>query len=129
MRIDLADDNDNWRKWGALVRDFIVSPETRPGSTADLNTLMKNRGIAGNVAGPDRPVQFVEYADDGVFYLALPSRAMLEQKLPTITAGPFPLPAFYTVAFGGAAEVSLSQDEAESFALRRIGEYTINFCC
>jgi hypothetical protein len=129
MRINLADDNENWRKWGALVRDFILQPETRPCSTDALNALMKVKGIVGNVPGQDRPVNVIDYDDDGIFYLALPSRTMLETKVLTIGPGPYPLPAFYTVAFGGAPEVGLAQDEAESFALRRIGEYTINFCC
>jgi len=129
MRINVTDDNENWRKWGALVVDWILQPGTRPASTSAMNAQMQDKGIDGNVPGEDRPVNFVDYDDAEIFYLALPSRAMLEKKLPTVQAGPYPLPAFYTVAFGGAPEANLSKEECDAFAYRRIGEYVVNFCC
>jgi hypothetical protein len=129
MRVNLTDDNENWRKWGALVVDWIKNPGNRPANTDAINQQMTDKGIAGNVPGENRPVAFVDYDDQGVFYIALPSKAMLKSKLPTIQPGPYPLPAFYTVAFGGATEASLSTGECDAFAYRRIGEYVINFCC
>jgi hypothetical protein len=128
MRVELADDNDNWRKWGALVRDWITGKAERPASTGELNELMARKGITGQVPGPDRPVQMVDYPDDGIFYIPLPSARMLAEKMETVKAGNYPLPAFYAVAFGGANEAGLAQEEADAFALRRIGEYTINMC-
>jgi hypothetical protein len=41
---------------------------------------------------------------------------------------PYPLPAFYSVCFGGAAEVALSLQELLDMEARRIGEYVINEC-
>jgi hypothetical protein len=91
---------------------------------------MQNNGITGDVPGDDRPVEFIDYPDGGNLYIPLPSKRMLAEKIAaTVHAGPYPLPMFYAVAFGGAAKANLTEDESLAFALRRIGEYTINQCC
>ena len=129
MRVIIADDDENWRKWGELVVSWINNPLTRPATTSALKTIMRQKTIAGDVPGADRAIEFVDYADNGPLYLALPSVAMLAAKLATVTFGPYPLPGFYTIAFGGATKVNLTPAVSLAFALRRIGEYVVNECC
>jgi len=54
---------------------------------------------------------------------------MRDEKLQTVTSGPYPLPLFYDTAYAGAARANLSAQESRDFAIRRIGEYTVNECC
>jgi hypothetical protein len=130
MRINIDDDNENWRKWGELVKSWVDQPNTRPADTPELAAQMAQNGINGDIPGPGRPVDFVDYGDDGPLMISLPSQQMLKEKLDPLSYGPYPLlPGFYAVAFGGAAKATLTAQETFAFALRRIGEYTINECC
>jgi hypothetical protein len=133
MRVQIDDDNDNWRKWGELVESWINDPTKKPGTTDALKAQMAASGVQGTVPGAPRPVTINFYPDDpnnDPLVIWLPSQGMLAAKLGTIPpAGPYPLPKFYDVAYGGAARANLTADQCEAFALQRVGEYTINECC
>jgi hypothetical protein len=136
MQVDIQDDAENWRRWGDLVRSWIFNPNTRPETTADMQSQMNDNNIAGQVPGPVRKVKFVDYDDDKL-YISLPSTTMVlndESDLNAIAGRPpgqrkYPLPNFYAIAFGGAAaEADLSGSEMLAFGRRRLGEYTIQEC-
>jgi hypothetical protein len=133
MRIQIVDDNDNWRKWGELVEIWVRDPAKQPATTDDLKMQMSANGVVGTVPGASRPVRFIPYPDDPIsdpLTIALPTEAMLDAKLATIPpTGTYPLPKFYDVAYGGTSRAILTADQRETFALQRIGEYTINECC
>jgi len=130
MRVIIDDDNDNWRKWGDLLLSWVDQTEkNRPTTTGGLQKMMQDKGIKGSVPGPDRKFELIDYSEEGTLYVGLPSAAMLREKLSTVTEGAYPLPLFYKVAFGGAAEVNLTREESLAFAVRRIGEYVVNQCC
>jgi hypothetical protein len=62
-----------------------------------------------------------------------PERRNDESDLRAIAARPpgqwkYPLPNFYAIAFGGATEIDLSENEMLAFGRRRLGEYTIQEC-
>ena len=135
MRVNISDDNENWCKWGQLVLDWITGSETRPTSTSELNALLKTKGINGVVPGPDRPLLIRDYSDD-IVYIYLPSEKMLGDKLATTHSDPastiqepYPLPLFYNAAYEAPVRAIMSPEERRKFALRRIGEYTVNECC
>jgi len=132
MRVVITDTNENWAKWGGLIMTWVRHPAKRPNTTTDMLAQMKAEGIDGQVPGPARQVQFIGYDEGGnntPLTIALPNEAMLEAKLSTIHAGVYPIPAFYDLVYGGAKRVSFTDDQKNAFALRRIGEYTINECC
>jgi hypothetical protein len=126
MQITIADDNENWHKWGALVLDWVEGRMPRPRTTSELSDMIALRGIVGHVNGPVRPVVFFERSVDGPVDIVLPSSQELQAALGATSAGPFPLPGFYDVAYGGALRAFLSSDEAEAFAIRRAGESAID---
>ncbi len=87
------------------------------------------------VPGPDRPLLIKDYSDD-IVYIYLPSKKMLDAKLETTHSGPsatsqepYPLPLFYNTAYEAPVRAIMSPEERRKFALRRIGEYTVNECC
>jgi hypothetical protein len=133
MRIQIVDDNDNWLKWGNLVQLWIDDPKTRPSNVGELKAQFERNGIYATVAGADsRLVQIQSYDDapDGTLLLMVPTAAMRDAKLGTVTPGPYTnMPLFYDIAFAGAARASLSAPQARDFAVRRIGEYSVNECC
>ncbi len=132
MRIQIQDDNQNWLNWGTLVVSWIQNPGTRPATVGDLKAQLAPRGVIATVAGPDnRQVSILNYSDNlaDPLMLVLPTQAMLNAKLATVTSGAYPLPLFYDIAYAGAARANLSAQESEDFAFRRIGEYTVNECC
>jgi hypothetical protein len=135
MQVDIQDDPDNWLKWGELVRSWVFQPNTRPANTADMQTQMNDSQIVGHVPGPTRPVKFIDYDDDKL-YFPLPSTTMVlndESELHVIAGHGqgqrhYPLPTFYAIAFGAKPEVDLSDTEMLAFGKRRLGEYTIQEC-
>jgi hypothetical protein len=132
MRVVITDEDDNWRRWGALLLTWVHNPACRPNTTGELLAQFKTNGIDGKVPGPNRPVQFIGYDEGGTntpLTIALPNKAMLDAKLATIPVGIYPIPKFYDLVYGGAPRVSFTEAERDAFELRRIGEYTINECC
>jgi len=73
----------------------------------------------------------VSYADYGdALVIAIPGPEMRDHKLSTVQAGTYGnMPLFYDIAYAGAPRANLSAQEAHDFAVRRIGEYTVNECC
>ncbi len=139
MRIKLKDDNDNYLRWGKLVeiwiRDKTIPPATWPSTVADLRRQLQDNNIDATVEGADdRPVSILKYQDDPAqaLMLVLPTEKMLDAQLAKVGPGPYTrelMPSFVDIAYGGAARVNLSKQEADDFAIRRVGEYTINECC
>jgi len=145
MQINFPSDNENWKKWGALVKSWVDDPLKRPYDTSQLLTQMHAAGIDETQVtitgvtpdGPPRSIQFVPYSDTGYLYIPLPTKAMVdaaEARLHAIAQKApgqrhYPLPEFYAVAFGPTATVvEMSENELMDFRLRRLGEYTINEC-
>jgi hypothetical protein len=141
-RIAITDDNENWLKWGRLVREWINDPQKRPTNVGQLRDQWNQHGISATVDDAPgstpgtRKVEIEEYSDDPrePVEIYIPSRAMLAAKLEFIgrQPGPYPyslMPLFYNTAFAEARRADLSVAEKEAFALRRIGEYTVNECC
>jgi hypothetical protein len=133
MRVKIHDDNQNWLNWGNLVQKWINDPGSRPNTVGELRGNLQQYEICAEVVGDDtRLVAIQSYTDDPTETLRImvPSAAARDAKLSTVTAGPYHnLPLFYDIAFGGAPRANLSQEEAINFAIRRIGEYSVNECC
>jgi hypothetical protein len=133
MRIQIVDDNDNWLKWGNLVQMWIDDGESRPTDVRELRAQLNGKGIKAEVAGADdRLVQIQSYDDspDGTLVIMVPTSGMRDAKMATVGPGPYAnMPLFYDIAFAGAARANLSAQEARDFAVRRIGEYSVNECC
>jgi hypothetical protein len=133
MRIQIRDDNENWLNWGNLVQTWIEDSKTRPATVGDLRAQLVKKGIYANVAGTDdRAVEIMSYEEayNKALVIAIPSPSMRNDKLATVTPGPYGnMPLFYDIAFAGAPRANLSAQEAHDFAIRRIGEYTVNECC
>jgi hypothetical protein len=125
MAIVIADDNENWRKWGSLVAAWVKGDVPRPATTGELGMLLAHYGIDGYVTGTDRPVNFVVNFDDGPLNISVPGQSELEAALHSLTPEA-PLPSFYDVAYGGAPKMRLASDEQQAFALRRLGEAALN---
>jgi hypothetical protein len=131
MRIHLQDDNQNWLNWGNLVNSWINGAR-RPTTVGELKTLLIANNVTATVAGSDnRFVSVQSYSDDPTetLVIVIPTQKMRDEKLQTVTSGPYPLPLFYDTAYAGAARANLSAQESRDFAIRRIGEYTVNECC
>jgi hypothetical protein len=143
--VTVEHDNDNWARWGKLVVSWIEKPESRPTSVGALRKAMDDAGVDGAAVGSDgttdggndRGVTMLDYGGpDHPVIIPLPTAGMIEydkKLLDEIDAKPlgqrhYPLPVFYSVAFGGAPMVDLSKDELYAMMLRRLGEYVINEC-
>jgi hypothetical protein len=133
MRIRIKpDDNQNWLNWGKLVNLWIDDPSKRPDKVGGLRRQLVEHGVTAEVeGGEDRAVVMQMYStdDDDPLFLMLPNKEMRAKRLAEVAPGLYPLPLFYAICFGGANRVSLSQEEADAFAVRRIGEYSVNECC
>jgi hypothetical protein len=134
MRIQIADDDGNWLKWGELVQDWILDNEQRPGTVQELRDMMLKRGIDARVSGAaDREVRFYPYPDEpGPLVIPLPSKKMLADKLADKKPGPYPnalMPGFYNAVYTYPTRINMTQAVSDAFALRRIGEYCVNECC
>lgn len=131
MRIHIQDDNQNWLNWGNLVNSWINGAST-PTTVLELKTLLRVNNVIATVEGADdRKVSVRSYDDDPTqaLVIAIPTSAMRNAKMSTVTSGPYPLPLFYNIAYAGASRANLSAQESHDFAIRRIGEYTVNECC
>lgn len=130
MRIDINDDNQNWLNWGKLVNSWISGAHT-PTTVGELKQQLTDNDVKATVQGPDsRMVSITSYGDydpHNALTIVIPTAAMRAAK--AVGAGRYPLPLFYDIAFAGAARANLSEEQAHDFALRRIGEYTVNECC
>lgn len=135
MRIEITDDNGNYLRWGQLVVSWINDSSKWPQNVGDLRKQMAGAKVDGTVQGPDsRPVTIQQYPDNpqDALMLVLPTADMLQARMGKVTAGPYPreiMPSFMDIAYGAEPRVPLSQPEATDFAIRRVGEYTINECC
>jgi hypothetical protein len=132
MRINIRDDNENWLRWANLLQTWIDSAGERPTSVGELRHQLDKNGIWATVAGPDeKTVTIQDYPDaEDELVIMIPNKAMRDAKLATVRPGPYNvMPLFYDIAYGGAPRVPLSAQEAHNFALRRIGEYSVNECC
>jgi hypothetical protein len=133
MRIQIKDDNQNWLNWGQLVLTWISDPQSRPTTVAELKAQLRDNSVTALVQGADQRVvaiqDYVDNPDVAPLVIMIPTKEMLDDKLRTVTSGPYPLPLFYDIAYKGAARASLSSQESQNFAFRRIGEYTVNECC
>jgi hypothetical protein len=133
MRVKIYDDNQNWLNWGNLVQKWVDSPTSRPNTVGELRGQLTDNKVQGEVAGDDkRLVSIQSYTDDpkGPLYIMVPSVDARNAKLSTVGPGPYVnMPLFYNIAYAGAPRANLSQQEALNFAIRRIGEYTVNECC
>ena len=131
MRIHIQDDNQNWLNWGNLVNQWIEGA-LRPTSVLELKRQLTANKVTATVEGADnRPVSVLSYAEylANALLIVIPTPAMRDEKMRTVTSGSYPLPLFYDTAFGGAPRANLSAQESHDFAIRRIGEYTVNECC
>ena len=134
MRVKIDDDNQNWLNWGNLVQKWIDDPTTRPNTVGQLRGQLVDNDIHGKVLGDDtRLVSIQSYNDDPdeTLQIMVPSATARNEKLSTVVPGPYTqnMPLFYDIAYAGAARANLSQEEAINFAIRRIGEYSVNECC
>jgi hypothetical protein len=133
MRVHIRDDNQNWLNWGNLVQAWINDAEKRPTTVGALRKQLSARGIDGIVSGSDdRVVNIVAYSNgyDDALTIVIPDTSMRDDKIATVTSGPYDnMPLFYDIAYAGAPRANLSEQESHDFALRRIGEYTVNECC
>ena len=106
----------------------------RPKTVAELVEIMKKNDIRGSVPDsdkyPNKPVVITDYNEGGPLYIWLPSQAALKRELEKVVPNKsYPLPSWYSVAFGGAPRVDLAEGEGKAFAARRVGEYVIQECC
>jgi hypothetical protein len=133
--ITIVDNNANWLRWGNLVLNWVNGTQATPQTVNDLRTQMADANVQGQIQGnPNRAVAFVVYPVNGAIVIPLPNPGMVQSDNQTLRqlahGGPanYPLPAFYSVCFGGAAEVPLGLQELLDMEARRIGEYVINEC-
>jgi hypothetical protein len=133
MRIQIKDDNQNWLNWGNLVQAWIGDAKMRPTNVGGLRAQLAKYEVTATVAGtPDRPVEIESYPDSpgDKLVIMIPTVAERDAKMATVGAGPYTnMPLFYDIAFGGAHRANLSIQEARDFAVKRIGEYSVNECC
>jgi hypothetical protein len=136
MRVEITNDNQNWLNWGKLVNLWIERSIPRPETVGELRQQLITHEVDATVQGKDeRSVVIDDYVaeEDDPLVIMLPNRQMRDKRMtedvqPNVP-GPYPLPLFYDIVYGGAPRVALSSQEKIDFALRRIGEYTINECC
>jgi hypothetical protein len=129
--------NANWTRWAGLVEEWINGTTTWPKDVGTLKSQMHSHHMRGfKVEGKqNRPVKIYQYPDGPIkaLMIPIPSANMLKAKLDIIKAGSYPrelMPQFYDNApYGRAKRVGLSTKKALAFAMRRVGEYTVNECC
>jgi hypothetical protein len=133
MRVDIQNDNQNWLNWGKLIQTWIDDAAARPINVGQLRDQLSRNSVVATVAGEDKRnvlIQSYDASPEGPLVLMIPTPEMRDAKLGTVGAGPYHnLPLFYDIAYAGAPRAYLSEPEARDFALRRIGEYTVNECC
>jgi hypothetical protein len=136
-RIAIHSGNANWLRWGQLVQGWINDPKSNPHPTTvkELKDQLDAANVRATVeGGPNRAVRIYQYPDgpNSPLWIPIPSAKMLAEKMKLAKAGPYPtklMPAFYGLADGHAKRGRLTKQHAQDFALRRVGEYTVNECC
>ena len=133
-RIIITDDNQNWLNWGKLVRAWIKNTETRPTTVADLQGQLGRYEVNATIDPAAKSVVIRPYPDGYNYTLEIdiPTEEMFDAKFNLVKPGPYPrelMPTFYDIAYAGAPRANLSLQQAQDFALRRVGEYTVNECC
>jgi hypothetical protein len=136
MRIKIKDDNQNWLNWGKLVNTWIDDPNKWPRKVGELKQQLVQHSVEAGVEGTDERRVFIDMyvqTDDHLetpLKINIPNAQMRNKRFEEdVKAGPYPLPLFYKSLFAGAKPALLSAQEAQEFAFRRIGEYTVNECC
>jgi len=121
--IEIAD----FEKWGNLLKEWARG-KTPPRTPQELKDQMASAGVAGRVSDEVKSVQFI-VPDDKTLVILLPAPKAIdaaEAQMARPPAGvPYPLPAFYKEAFGGA---DANPKDWKTFNAQRLGEYTINSC-
>jgi hypothetical protein len=124
MKVDFDDTVENWRLWGELVEFWSANLHPKPDNVANLVNQMVAHGISGaNVYGPpDREVRFYSVTDNDPLTFMLPTRQDLGLARSAVRSGmPYPLPAFYDLAYNGTRQ-ALGDDQLNLFAACRLGE-------
>jgi hypothetical protein len=133
--VNIVDNNANWLAWGNLVLNWVNGTQATPQTVSELRAQMAAANVQAQVQGnPNRGVTFVVYPVNGAIVIPLPNAGMVQQdnqylrQLAHGGTAPYPLPAFYSVCFGGTAPAALALQELLDMEARRIGEYVINEC-
>jgi hypothetical protein len=133
-RIVILDTDQNWLNWGRLVEAWI-NGATYPTTVGQLRQQLSQYNVAAAIEGPDsRQVSIRQYAGAPNYplYIYIPDQQMLAAKFGLATPGRYPralMPSFYDLAYEDPVRRELSPQEAQEFAIRRVGEYTVNECC
>lgn len=145
--VSFDDTPDNWLRWGTLVEEWIFNGG-RPTNVGELEDQMIAKkgvlhpgpGITGvMIAGqavpnpnPGRAVSVPDYDPlNGPITITVPEKSMVRSDrryLRGLGDNTYPLWSFYSIMFGGAPQVVLTQKNLQEMGLRRLGEYVINEC-
>jgi hypothetical protein len=123
-RIEITD----FEKWGNLVKAWAKSQTTPPKTPKELKDQMARAGVDGRISDEITSIQFIVPDDKTLVILLPPGKAIDDAEVRLGGSGdgaPYPLPAFYKVAFGGS---DAKPAHWKTFNAQRLGEYTINNC-
>jgi hypothetical protein len=129
-QIEISD----FERWGNLLKTWATGQNRLgdgktydlPKTPQELKEQLAHAGIEGHVPNAVQFIQFIT-PDSKTVVIVLPTSEAIVQAEAALGSGrPYPLPAFYKEAFGGA-NVMPSLDW-KKFHAQRIGEYTINIC-
>lgn len=133
--VTITPDTDaNWLAWGQLVLSWVppAAAAQRPTNVLQLKQAMAAAGVQGNVVGNNtRAVNVTPYDGTGPIIIPIPTPPMVAADvalLTTMAPCPYPLPSFYSTAFGGSPQPILNLNQLKAIATRRLGEYVINEC-
>ena len=133
-KVVIADNLNNWLKWGKLVESWALGTTPLPASVDDFKAQVTQAGI--DMVIPDSLQQIaIARHDENVLVLSLPSVAAIEASrrcMEDTARRPlgyrnYPLPDYYALAFENAPITEFSEDELINFNTRRVGEYAIGF--
>jgi hypothetical protein len=133
-KVVIADNLNNWLKWGRLVESWALGTKPLPASVDDFKAQVKHAGI--DMVVPDCLQQIaVARHDENVLTLSLPNVAAIEASrrcMEDTARRPsgyrhYPLPDYYALAFKNAPVTEFSEGELINFNTRRVGEYAIGF--
>jgi hypothetical protein len=133
-KVVIADNLNNWLKWGKLVESWAVGTTPLPASVDDFKAQVKRAGV--DMVIPDGLQQIaIARHDENVLTLSLPSMAAIEASrrcMEDTARRPlghrhYPLPDYYALAFENAPITEFSEGELINFYTRRVGEYAIGF--
>lgn len=126
---------EDHRKFGELIKNWVVKPSSRPGTMQDFEKQLNKEGISYNIpAGGALPkvtkINFVDCVEDALVF-ALPSERMLEVGLDETTSagGEYAIPQDYNPAYADPTKrTNLSKNERKRIFFARIGDYSIGQC-